>query len=200
MIEYWVMLFRKYNIPIRQYVIYLGRDVPVKMKDHIRQERIYFRYDLIAFSQIDHHLLFRSEKPEVKMLSILADLGKEDPENVIKGITKQIIAHSGGDLEQNKYLQQFRIFSQLRNLVPEILKSMESVSTFFKEEKDPFYMRGEMKGLEKGLEKGLVKGEAKAKTDIVKNLLLSGKITDAEIASIAGVTDDFIKKLREDIH
>lgn len=73
---------------------------------------------------------------------------------------------------------------------------MESVSTFLKEERDPFYMRGEMLGLEKGL----VKGEAKAKTDIVKNLLLSGKVTDAEIASIAGVTDDFIKKLRQDIH
>ena len=60
-------------------------------------------------------------------------------------------------------------------------------------------MRGEMKGFEKGLKKG----EAKAKTAILKNLLLSGKFTDAEIteiAAFAGVTDDFIKNLRKDIH
>ena len=80
---------------------------------------------------------------------------------------------------------------------------MESVSTFFKEERDIFFIRGEAKGLEKGFEKGLKKGEAKAKTAILKNLLLSGKFTDAEIAEIAafvGVTDDFIKNLRKDIH
>ena len=84
---------------------------------------------------------------------------------------------------------------------------MESVSTFFKEERDIFFIRGEAKGLEKGFEKGfekgLKKGEAKAKTAILKNLLLSGKFTDAEIAEIAAfadVTDDFIKNLRKDIH
>ena len=80
---------------------------------------------------------------------------------------------------------------------------MESVSTFFKEERDIFFIRGEAKGLEKGFEKGLKKGEAKAKTAILKNLLLSGKFTDAEIteiAAFAGVTDDFIKNLRKDIH
>lgn len=71
---------------------------------------------------------------------------------------------------------------------------MESISTFFKEEKDFLYRRGEKKGIEKGIEKG--KGESCLQ--FVKNLLVEfDHLPVAKIASLAGVTEDFVLKVKE---
>ena len=53
--------------------------------------------------------------------------------------------------------------------------------------------RARKEGLEKGLEKGMEKG----KTEVVKNLILKMAMTDAQAADIAGVSVDFVKKVRK---
>ena len=67
MAEYYIMLLRRYELPVRQYVIYIGAGTPT-MTDHIRSEPMNFKYQLIALSAIDYHLLLRSDNPEEKML------------------------------------------------------------------------------------------------------------------------------------
>ncbi|WP_285058498.1 hypothetical protein [Pedobacter ginsengisoli] len=62
---------------------------------------------------------------------------------------------------------------------------MQSVSTFFKVEKDMFYKLGERKGVEKGIEKGIEKGAEKARHSIVENLLTKLGFSDQEAAEIA---------------
>lgn len=194
MVEYWAMLFRRYRIPVRQYVIYIGEGVPTRMKDNIDfRPQIYFRYSLISLSTIDYHLLFRSDKPEVKLLSVLADLGKENPEEIIGAIAKQIIGLAPGDFAQNRYLQQLRIFAQFRNFITEILPSMDSIAKFIKEERDFLYIRGERKGLEKGREEGIEQG----KETFIRNLLLNTDFTVAQIAALGDVPEAFVEKVKE---
>ena len=194
MVEYWAMLFRRYRIPVRQYVIYIGEGVPTRMKDDIDfRPQIYFRYSLISLSTIDYHLLFRSDKPEVKLLSVLADLGKENPEEIIGAIAKQIIGLAPGDFDQNRYLQQLRIFAQFRNFITEILPSMDSIAKFIKEERDFLYIRGERKGLEKGREEGIEQG----KETFIRNLLLNTDFTVAQIAALGDVPEAFVEKVKE---
>ena len=194
MVEYWAMLFRRYRIPVRQYVIYIGEGVPTRMKDNIDfRPQIYFRYSLISLSTIDYHLLFRSDKPEVKLLSVLADLGKENPEEIIGAIAKQIIGLAPGDFDQNRYLQQLRIFAQFRNFITEILPSMDSIAKFIKEERDFLYIRGERKGLEKGREEGIEQG----KETFIRNLLLNTDFTVAQIAALGDVPEAFVEKVKE---
>lgn len=53
MAEYYIMLLRRYELPVRQYVIYLGEGLP-GMKDHIRSNFLHFQYQLIVFSAIDY--------------------------------------------------------------------------------------------------------------------------------------------------
>jgi hypothetical protein len=65
---------------------------------------------------------------------------------------------------------------------------MESLSKYFGEERDMFYIRGEQKGLEKG------------KTEFVKKLLLANKFTIPEIANYASVTEDFIDKVKKTLN
>ena len=198
MVEYWAMLFRRYRIPVRQYVIYIGEGVPTRMKDDIDfRPQIYFRYSLISLSTIDYHLLFRSDKPEVKLLSVLADLGKENPEEIIGAIAKQIIGLAPGDFAQNRYLQQLRIFAQFRNFITEILPSMDSIAKFIKEERDFLYIRGERKGLEKGREEGIEQGIEQGKETFIRNLLLNTDFTVAQIAALGDVPEAFVEKVKE---
>ncbi len=42
MAEYHIMLLRKYELPVRQYVIYIGADKPT-MTDHIHSEPMNFK-------------------------------------------------------------------------------------------------------------------------------------------------------------
>jgi predicted transposase YdaD len=56
--------------------------------------------------------------------------------------------------------------------------------------------RARKEGLEMGLEKGLEKGIRKGKAEVVSNLILKMGMTDAQAADIAGVSVDFVKKVR----
>ena len=65
---------------------------------------------------------------------------------------------------------------------------MLKAASFFKEERDPFYKRGQVRGVEKG------------KASVVANLLSSGKFTVSEIANFATVSEDFVKKVQADLN
>ena len=84
----------------------------------------------------------------------------------------------------------------MRTLVSDNIQIMESVSTFFKEEKDFLYRRGEKKGIEKGIEKGEEKVK-RTSFEIVKNLLVETDFTVAKIASLAVVTEAFVRKVKK---
>ena len=188
MAEYYIMLLRRYELPVRQYVIYIGAGNPA-MTDHIRSEPMNFKYQLIALSAVDYQLLLRSENPEEKILAILADFGDGDPNRIIENIVKQVVATSKGDFSKHRHIRQLRILAQLRNLQPESLKIMDSIANYISEEKDILYRRGEKKGIEKGMEKG--------KETVVKNLLLKTDFTIAKIAALSDVTEAFVKKVKK---
>ena len=48
-----------------------------------------------------------------------------------------------------------------------------------------------------GLEKGIVKGIAKGKSEVVRNLIMKMGLSDVQIAEIAEVPTDIVKKIRE---
>ncbi|HEX3935551.1 MAG TPA: hypothetical protein VHW43_12780, partial [Puia sp.] len=190
MAEYFIMLLRRYGLPIRQYVLYIGTGIPA-MKDYIRQRPMNFKYQLISLSSVDYHLLLRSHKPEEKMLAILANLGSEDPGKAVKNIVKQTVASSKGHFDKLRHIVQLRILAQLRNLANENLEIMDSIAGIFSEKKDILYRRGEKKGVEKGV--------AKEKKSLVKNLLLQTNFTLEKIASLTNVTVDFVKKVKKSV-
>lgn len=66
---------------------------------------------------------------------------------------------------------------------------MESASTFFKEEKDPYYI--------KGFQKGAEKERIKASSEFAERLILGTGFTNEVIAVLAGVTIAFVKAKRQ---
>ncbi|HEY8970631.1 MAG TPA: hypothetical protein VIM64_16105, partial [Puia sp.] len=157
MAEYYIMLIRRYRIPVQQYVIYLDEGTP-HMSDHFVSEQLQFNYRLIRLSAIDYRLFLKAENPEEKMLGILANFGDQDSLEAAARIVKEVFAVSNGDLSKERYIQQLRILANLRNLQSEINTIMESVAKWWKIERDPFYWRGHKEGLEKGIEKGIERG------------------------------------------
>jgi hypothetical protein len=184
MAEYKVMLLRRYKIPVKQSVIFLAAKRP-NMPTRINTEKLKYNYDLIRLCEIDYRIFLNSKNPEVKMLGILANLGKYNVQQAIQNIVDGISTSTESDLEKYKYYKQFRIFVQLRKSIQPLLeKVMESVSTFFKEENDIFYRKGE------------IKGEEKKSHTVVENLIEEFGFSDEQAAQAAEVSIEYVKKIR----
>ena len=193
MAEYLIMLSRLYNLEVRQYVIYIGEG-EASMLNELRLGKSYLCYELISFSSIDYHLFLSSDKPEEKMLALLGDFGKDNPETVVAKVTGEVLQNAKGELERERRKNQIRILSQLRTLVFHNIKIMESISTFFKKENDFLYRIGEQEGIEKGLEIGMEKGKLSKIFEVALNAKQMGMAV-SEISKLTGLTEEEINKL-----
>jgi hypothetical protein len=178
--DYYLMLERKYKIPVEQYVIFIGDGRPT-MPTILERKRMKFEFPLITLSELDYHTFLNSDKPEEVVLGILGDFREENPEKVLKQIIKRIEETTESDFALKRHFQQLRILAQLRNLTPKIDEIMLSVTEFFKEENDAFYIRGQRKAEER----------------IVINLLKKLNYSLDQIADIAGVSVDFVKNVKQ---
>lgn len=191
MAEYNIMLMRRYQLPIKQYVIFL-KDTRPLMPTSLETECLKFNFRLIRISEASYKLFLRSNNPEVKMLAILANFGKEDSYQAVRSIISDIQSITKGDFAGSRYFKQLRIFVQLRSSVEQQFeKAMETVTKFFKEENDFLYRKGEAKGEEKGEEK---KSHA-----VVENLIIKLGLTDEQAAEVAEVEVAFVKKIRAEL-
>lgn len=185
MAEYYVMLERKYEIPVEQYVIYLGASKP-QMPTHLNRKRMKFDFPLISFADLDYPIFLKSARPEEVVLGVLADFKGDSPEKALEQIVQRIEETTTGDFPLKKYFKQLRVLAQLRNLGDNLKDiAMDSISKFVSVEKDAAYMVG------------LDKGEEKAETRFVKNLLAKMSLTVEQIADIAGVSVEFVKQVQQ---
>ena len=124
MLEYYAMLERKYRLPVRQFVIFLGTEKPT-MPTHLDREMLKFEFSIFALSEQDYHIFLNSDKPEEIILSILANFKGENPENVLKQILVRIKETTKGDFSLNRYFNQLRVLAQLRNLDLNLKNAMD---------------------------------------------------------------------------
>lgn len=184
--EYYFMLERKYQLPVKQFVIFLGADNP-KMPTELDRERLKFSYPLVSLSTLDYHIFLNSDKPEEIILGILANFQGENPENALKQILVRVKETTKGDFSLNRYFNQLRVLAQLRNLELNLKNAMDSIAEYIKEERDVLFLRG----LDKGKEKEQVK--------FVTYLLQEGNKAYDQIADIAGTTVDFVKSVHRQL-
>ena len=182
MAEYFIMLERKYELPVKQFVIFLGSDNP-KMPTELDRERLKFSYPLVSLSTLDYHIFLKSNKPEEIILGILANFKGENPENALKQILVRIKETTKGDFSLNRYFNQLRVLAQLRNLELNLKNAMDSIAEYIKEERDVLYLRG----------------QEREQTKFVTNLLQKLNLPFEQIADIAGVTVDFVKSVHRQI-
>ncbi|SEM05108.1 hypothetical protein SAMN05216436_101266 [bacterium A37T11] len=179
MAEYRAMLSQIHQLIVKQYVIYVGES-PLTMPHQVDEPGFKFEYTLIRFADLPHELFLSSEQPEEQILTILADLGDEKPYDVIEKVLININKKVPGPLIGNKYFEQLRVIVNLRNFGSIMEEAMLKVSSFFKEERDPLYRRG----------------EEKKSFAVVENLIVDFGFTDEQAAKAGEVSIDFVKKVR----
>jgi predicted transposase/invertase (TIGR01784 family) len=174
MAEYSIMLQRKHELPVKQFVIYIGpgkanMPITIDTKDHK------FRYSMTVLSSVDHNLFLKSEKIEEKMLAILGKIEQQDSKSVLEQILMDIKHAAIDELSAERYLQQLHVLVKLRNLGQKLEEVMINVASFFREEEDPLYLRGQKKGkIENQKEIALnLKNMGMPIADIVKGTSLS---------------------------
>lgn len=180
MADYFVMLDRKYKIPVEQFVIYIGEGTS-QISPTLVRKRMTFEYPLISFSELDYEIFLKSNKPEEVILGILANFKNEQPEKALQQIINRIDETSDGDFAFKKYFKQLRVLSQLRNLDLKLKTVMDSIANLISEERDVLYMRGLNKG----------------KETFVTYLLQEANRTIDQIADIAGVSVDFVETVKK---
>ena len=182
MADYYIMLERKYKIPVKQFVIFLGADKPT-MPTELDRERLKFSFPLVSLSTLDYHIFVNSDKPEEIILGILANFQGENPENALKQILVRVKETTKGDFSLNRYFNQLRVLAQLRNLELNLKNAMDSIAEYIKEERDVLYLRG----------------QEREQMKFVKNLLTDSDFTIDKIAKIAGVAVDFVESVQRQV-
>jgi predicted transposase/invertase (TIGR01784 family) len=199
MAEYKAILQRKFNLAVRQFVIFLGRGRS-KMESVLPEAFIIKDFGLIHIEAFSYLRLIRSEIPEEIILAILANFGEEKAEVVVKQIAKRLQQYSRDPVSLQKYLRQLTILSRLRNLDELTIKTESEMPIIYDSTNDYLYLKGKKEGveegIEKGMEKGLEKGMLEGKKVVIRKLLLSGKLSVSEIAELADVGEVFVEKVK----
>jgi hypothetical protein len=136
----------------------------------------------LPYPPIDYKIFLKSDKAEEKILAILANFENDGAVLAITNILQEVQSIAGSDLAEDRYFKQLRVLVQLRNLETQFNIAMEAITKFFKEEKDPFFRRGEAKGREEGIKQTALK---------MKKSGLEIKL----IANITGLSIEEIEKL-----
>ena len=190
MLEYYSLQRRKHQLPIYQYVLYLGSRTP-HIKTELIDKNIWFKYELIYLQNLDYELFLRGETPEEVILAILGNYMDTPVSEIIHSIFSKLktLQKEGHRIE--KYICQLEILADLRNLREEIINYTRTMAINYDLTKDPRFIEGIQQGVEQGIkqgvEQGIKKGEKQAVIAIVRNLVASphfekGLLTYQDIA------------------
>ncbi|SFD01798.1 conserved hypothetical protein (putative transposase or invertase) [Chitinophaga sp. CF118] len=202
MAEYAVMLYRKYRLPVKQYVIFVGNN-GVKMITEIKHENLKFRYKIIDFKKFDYKLFLNAEDPAIKVFAILGNFEKDGDEKAVENIYNEVRRADTEGLTGKKHYNQLRVLVQLRNEKINLkFNNMISTSSFYKVEKDAHYLIGKEQGLEEGKGIGIEQGIEKGKEEEKRETAIRMKNLGFEAESIAkslNISVRNVKKLQSEI-
>ena len=120
MLVYFGLFYELHQLPIEQYVIYLGMGKPT-MKTHISLPNLSFSYNIIAINTIDYEEFINSDEPEEIILAILADFKNTDKKIIIQKILNNLNEKTKNKKSRkklNKYscpTRNFGSFAQFAN-------------------------------------------------------------------------------------
>jgi hypothetical protein len=123
---YCAMLLEQYQLPVRQYVLYIGND-PLSMTTSLKTTDLSYRYQLIDFRQLDYKLFLSSDKAAEIIFAILGNHGTQKPVTVLAETIQRLNETAESPLLFERYREQLRVLVQLRNLQSLFDTVMESV-------------------------------------------------------------------------
>jgi len=87
--EYHALIYRKYKLPIRHIVIYLGTRKST-MKSKLREDLIFSGFDIINLTEINPDQLISTQVPEMVIMVLLGNFKKDRIEKVLNNIVEKL--------------------------------------------------------------------------------------------------------------
>ncbi len=190
MLEYSALLLRKYKIPVRQFVFYIGSK-PARMVNRLDQEDLTFRFHVRNVVETPYTEFLATTKPEEVLLAILADLGNDAPETVVNRILLTLRSLVPGILDLEKFLRQLEMLAKLRDLQDLTIKQIEKMPLTYDLETDIRFLQGK--------EKGQQEGKYEARREDIQALLKAKMGTPEQIAQVLNVPLPFVLDIQADI-
>jgi len=156
MAEYHGIIFKKYQMEIKHYLIYLG-EKPTKMPTKLEERFVFKEYQLINLSDTDPEVYLRSNIPEEFILAILSRYPKEQYEEILRSIINKLKSVVKSKPLLEKYSKQLIFISRLRKLELQTTKILEIMPIMIDIESDGLYLKGISQGINQGINLGLQK-------------------------------------------
>ena len=197
MLEYYGILARKYKLEVRQCVFYIGEGKAM-MACRLIHDNIDFKFELINIQDFNYKEFLNSDKPEEVILSILADFGNEDTEEIIEKVLQKLKSLPIENLKYRKSVIQLDVLSNLRDFQRQFINQLLAMAFTYNIEKDLRFQEGEKRGEKRGEKigekRGEKKGELRAKTQAIFNLSKM-KMSIQTIAQVLEVSEEFVKSV-----
>lgn len=178
--EYHAILRKKYSLPVRQFVYYLG-EKPTQIRSKLTPEEVYTGFELRSFNQVKHQDFLASQVPEEIMLALLADFGNEAADAVVEKILLRFLQLKPNKIALEKYLRQMVLLARLRQNLDETLqKQIENMALTYDIEKDSLYQKGKKDTLYATAEKCLNEG---------LSIEVTAKLTDLSLKEVQAIAE-----------
>jgi hypothetical protein len=158
MLRYYTdICFAHANLPVQQYVIYIGSD-KLTMLAEKHDVGLDYRYRILDMHDIDYHDLLQQNTPDAIVLAILGDFKLDSKRTAVQEIVSKLYENLGSQPRRfREYLYMLEILSENRDLKTYI-KEAETMITQVTIENLPSYELGMERGMEQGMERGMEQG------------------------------------------
>ena len=183
MLLYYGFLYYQKKLPIRQYVVYIGKD-PLKMDYQLQSRKLNYSYDLIDLRSLPYQLFLQSSSSREVLLAILADFGGEAGELIVERIIAKLEQVCSSKLELSQRALQLLRLAVLRNLNRTVFNLAKKMAITIDIKEDTLYQEG----LQKGKEEGKLAGKEEDALKMLKKGLdqdLISEITELPAERIA---------------
>ena len=173
------------NTPIKQYLIYIGKN-RLNMPKDINDDMIKYRYNIVDMHNINCQELLKLDNPEALVLSILCDFQNSDEIEILKYIIQRLKELTKENENSfGKYMLILETLSTNRDLRNK-LKEAESMLRDIRYEDLPSYEIGYESGIQKGIQKGIKEGIQKGEFNgILKSAKLMVERFNLSIESVS---------------
>jgi hypothetical protein len=204
MSEYHGIELRKYRLPIKHVVVYLGEKAP-KMRTKLELSEVFDGFTLVNAKNFSPEKWLTQEEPSKVIMAILGDYQKQNAKIILDAIFKKLRRVCKTQLELKKYIKQLIIISRMRNLEQLTIKISEAMPITIDIEKDYLYNLGLNKGnelIQKAKEatakaKKKVEELAKEKAELEANVKLeAARLEAAKLEASAKLEVERLKNAR----
>src|SRR5438067_10548544 len=193
MLEYYLLLWKRYGVPAVQHVIYVGAR-PMAMIADIRHENLTFRYRVIDMSAMDSEVLLQSSSIEDNLLAILCRLS--DARAAVRRILARIVQLPTP--QRLNAMSQLLVLSGLRKLEyivqEERVRMPVTIDLMENRVIRDYFLQGKQEGRQEGEQQGRAEGAREEAMSLLTRQLerrfgplteeAAGKVSTANLATL----------------